>query len=247
MSPGIADRRSGLANVADIIIAPGTAFERLRAVPTWGWAFLVASLLGIAGTLLIVPALQHAADTSMPAQLAAMPQIAKLPPSQQASMIATQMKFIRIGFRLAWLFVPILVLVGGAIQAVIMLIANAVGHGDGTFKKFFALSQNVAVVGIGLSSLVIGLIVTMHGASSFETMGAVQIVAPSLALLAPGSHGAAAGFLGALNVFSIWAMVLLALGMSGVAQIPRVPAWAAAIVMLLATAGYAAFGAARNG
>lgn len=247
MSPGIADRRRGLANVADIIVAPGTAYERLRAVPTWGWAFVVASLLGIAGTLMIVPALQHAADISMPAQLAAMPQIAKLPPSQQTSMIASQMKFIRIGFQLAWLFVPVLVLVGGAFQALIMLIANAAGHGDGTFKKFFALSQNVAVVGIGLSSLVIGLIVTMRGASSFETMSAVQTVAPSLALVAPGSHGAAAGFLAALNVFSVWAAVLLALGMTGVANIPRVPAWTAAILMLLATAAYAAFGAARNG
>ena len=35
-----------------------------------------------------------------------------------------------------------------------MLIANAVGRGDGTFQKYFALSITVAVVGTGLGSLV---------------------------------------------------------------------------------------------
>lgn len=247
MSPGITDRRGGLANIADIIIAPATAFDRLRAAPTWGWAFLVATLLGIAGTLMILPAVMHAADLTMPATMAATPQIAKLPPSQQARAIANAMKFARIGFQLSWLFIPIGVLLTGAVQAVIMLVANAAGHGDGTFKKFFALSQNVSVIGLGLASLVAGLIVTMRGANSFETLSSVRGVTPSLALLAPGASALTNAFLSAFNVFTIWATVLLAIGMTGVAHIPRIPAWVAAIGMLLGTAALAAFGAARNG
>lgn len=247
MSPGIVDRRGGLANIADIIIAPGTAFDRLRAAPTWGWAFLVATLLGIAGTLLTLPAIMHAADLTMPATMAASPAVAKLPPSQQADAIAKGLKFARIGFQVSWLFVPVGVLLTGAIQAVIMLIANAIGHGDGTFKKFFALSQNVAVVGVGLGTLVVGLIATMRGANSFETFAAVRNVAPSLALLAPGGNAVTTAFLGAFNVFTVWAMVLLAIGMTGVAKIPRLPAWATAVGMLLATAALATFSAARSG
>ncbi|GAC1577907.1 MAG: hypothetical protein NVS3B7_11390 [Candidatus Elarobacter sp.] len=247
MSPASVDRRSGLANVVDIIIAPQAAFERLRTVPTWGWAFLVASLLGIAGTLLAMPALLHAADASMPAQLAATPQIAKLPPGEQQNAIATQMKFIKISFQFAWIFVPIGVLIVSLIQAGVMLVANAAGHGDGSFKKFYALSMNVAVVGVGLSSIVVGLIVMLRGANSYESMSAVQGSVPGLGMLAPGLKGAAAGFIAAFNVFSVWATVLLALGMTGVAKIPRVPAWTAAILLLLATAAYGAFGAARNG
>ena len=70
---------------------------------------------------------------------------------------------------------------------------------------------------------------------------------PSLALLMPGATGALAGFLGALNVFVLWATALMALGMSRVGRIPRGAAWAAAIIMLLLTACFAAYGAKTNG
>ena len=77
-SPDTVGARPGLSNIVDIIVSPNAAFDRLRAVPTWGWAFLVATLLGIAGAIVIGPAVAHALDASMPAQLAANPQIAKL-------------------------------------------------------------------------------------------------------------------------------------------------------------------------
>jgi uncharacterized membrane protein YhhN len=63
----------------------------------------------------------------------------------------------------------------------------------------------------------------------------------------PGARGAAAGFLGAINVFTIWATVLLALGMQRVGRVSAPVAWIAVIVMLLCTAGLAAFGGAKNG
>jgi hypothetical protein len=239
--------RSGLANVVDIVIAPNAAFERIRQVPVWGWAFLVATLLGIAGTLLAGPAVQHALETSMPATLAANDAIAKLPPDQQQKQIATIMSVSKAFARFSWVFVPIFILIGGLIQGLIMLIANAATRGDGTFKKFFALSVTVAVVGTGLGSLVLGVIVMIRGASSFETTTSVQSALPSLGLLAPGAKGALAGFLGALSVFTLWATALLAMGMSRVGRIPRGAAWATAIIMLLLTACFAAYGAKQNG
>ena len=239
--------RSGLANVVDIIIAPNAAFERLRQVPVWGWAFLVASLLGSAGTLLAIPAVEHAMATSMPAQLAASDAIAKLPPDQQQKQIATMMSVSTTIAKFYWVFIPPAILLAGLIQGLIMLIANAATRGDGSFKKFFALSVTVAVVGTGLGSIVVGAIVTLRGASSFETMSSVQSSLPSLALLAPGAKGALAGFLGSLNVFYLWATALLAMGMSRVGRIPRGPAWVTAVIMLLLTACFAAYGGKQNG
>lgn len=238
--------RSGLANIVDIIIAPNAAFERLRVVPVWGWALLVASLLGIAGTLLLGPAVAHAMETSLPAQLAANDAIAKMPPDQQQKQIAAMVSLSKTIAKFAWLFIPPAILIGGLIQSVLMLVANAAAHGDGTFKRFFALSITVAVVGTGLSSLVLGLIVTLRGAGSFDSTSAVQGALPSVAMLAAGVRGALGGFLGALNVFTVWATVLLALGMQRVGRIPAGAAWATAIVMLLLTASFAAFGA-KNG
>jgi Yip1 domain len=240
------ERRSGLANVVDIIIAPNAAFERIRQVPVWGWAFLVAALLGIAGSLLAGPAIQHAMETSLPAQFAANEAIAKLPPDQQQKQIAVMMNASKIVAKLYWIFVPPGILLIGLIQSLIMLIVNAATRGDGTFKKFFALAVTVAVVGTGLGSIVLGVIVTLRGANSFETTTAVQAALPSLALLAPGAKGALAGFLGSLNVFYLWSTALLALGMARVGRIPRGAAWATAIVMLLLTACFAAYGARAN-
>ena len=240
------ERRGGLANVVDIIIAPTAAFDRIRQVPVWGWAFLVAALLGVAGTILVGPAILHAMETSMPAQFAANDTIAKLPPDQQQKQIAVMMSVAKGFARFSWAFVPPAILLVGLVQALIMLIVNAATRGDGTFKKFYALSITVSVVGTGVASVVLGAIVALRGANSFETTSAVGSALPSLALLAPGAKGALGGFLGAVNVFIIWATALIALGMSRVGRIPRGPAWATAIIMLLLTACFAAYGARTN-
>ncbi len=246
-SEATADRRSGLTNAVDIVVAPHAAFDRLRIVPTWGWAFLVATLLAIVGVLLTLPASTHAIETSLPAQLAASPNIAKLPPDQQQQTIASYVGFTKLVTRFSWLFVPVILLIVGLVQGLIMTFANAIGGGDGSFKKYFALSMTVAVVGSGLGSLVTGIIAVVRGPSSFETLTSVQSALPSLALLAPGMKGFLGGFLGALNIFYIWAAVLLALGMVRVGRVRPPAAWTAAILILLITGCVAGFGAARNG
>jgi hypothetical protein len=230
----------------DIIVAPGAAFARLREAPTWGWAFLIATVLGIIGSLVSGPAVLHALQTTLPAQLAANPDIAKLPPEQQQTMINNMMGYTTLFAKFSFVFIPIAILLAALVQGLIMLIANAAAHGDGSFKKYFALGVNVSVIGVGLSSLVIALIVLVRGPSSFETTASIQGAVPGLGLLVPGAHGAIAGFLGSMNIFALWSIALLALGMTGVGRIGRVPAWITAIVMLLLTACVAAYGA-RNG
>ncbi|MBV8581545.1 MAG: YIP1 family protein [Candidatus Eremiobacteraeota bacterium] len=238
--------RPGLSNVVDIIIAPNAAFARLREVPTWGWAFLVVTLLGIAGGLMVGPAVVHALQISLPAQLASNPGIMKLPADQRQQQIDGIVKFSTMIAQFSWVFVPIGVLLVGLIQGLIMLIFNAAAKGDGSFKKYFALSVTVGIVGYGLGSLATGIIVLLRGSNSFETSAAIQGVLPSLALLAPGASKVLSGFLGAVNVFTIWATVLTAYGMTTIGRVSRAPAWAAAITMLIITALFAAWGASRS-
>ncbi len=238
--------RSGLLNVADIIIAPNAAFDRLREVPTWFWAFVVASLLAIAGSLLSQPAVQHALEVSMPAQLAADPNMAKLPPEQQQKQIAMVMGMSRVMTQIGWIIVPFSILVTGLIQALVLTVANAIGKGDGDFKKFFALSITVSVVGTGLYYIVYALVILVRGPSAFESITALQAAVPGVGLLVPGAHGWLAGFLGAFNVFFLWATALLALGAIRVGHVSRGAAWSASILLLACYALFVAFGA-RNG
>ncbi len=252
MSEATVDRRSGLLNVVDIVVAPDTAFARLRQVPTWGWAFLVAALLAVAGSLLMQPATLHVLDKTLPAQMAAqdagaIPKWNQMSADDQARTVAKQVAFGKQFAQYSWLIVPVALLIGGLVQALVMLIANAAGHGDGTFRKYFALSLTVSVVGYGLATLVLGLIVLLRGPGGFDSMSALQGAIPSLALLAPGAHGALQGFLATINVFALWSAALLAFGMTAIGRVPRAPAWAAAALLVLLSAGFVALGAARQG
>jgi membrane protein, antimicrobial resistance system len=239
-------RRGGLANVVDIFVAPNAAFDRLREVPTWLWAFLIATVLGAVGSLIAQPAVLHALNTSMPAQLAADPNTARLSPDQQQKQIALVMGAVRVFARLGWILTPFYILVVGLIQALALLVANAIGKGRGSFSKFFALSVTVSIIGTGLYYLMMGIIVVIRGADSFDSPTAVQSAVPSLALLVPGSHGALPAFLGVLNVFYLWSVALLALGAVRIGRMAPAAAWAAPIVLLLCWALFTAYGA-RNG
>jgi hypothetical protein len=239
--------RGGLSNVIDIVVSPTAAFERLRTTPVWGWAFLVATLLAIAGSLLAQPAFMHAFDQSLPAKLAASPSIASLPPEKQQAAIASALTISKTVARFLWILNPIALLATALVQAVIMLIANAITKSEGTFGKLYALSMTAAVVGTGIGSVVLGLICAIRGADAFDDPSAIATVIPGLATLVPGAHGALGAFLSLFNVFNLWATALLALGMIGVAKMPRTAAWATAIVMLVLGAAVSAISAARQG
>ncbi len=240
------DRRGGLANVIDIVIAPNAAFARLHEAPVWGWALLVASLLGILGALLAQPAIIHGLERSLPAQFAASPQIAALPPEKQQTAIANALAVTKAITQFSWIGTPIIILIIGLIQGLIMLIANAITRSEGTFKRFFALSITVTIVGIGISSVIVGLIAELRGAGSFDDPAAVAALSPGLVMLVPGAHGKLQAFLSVLNVFAFWSTALLALGMIGVAKMPRVAAWATAIIMLLFVASLQALFAQQH-
>jgi hypothetical protein len=225
--------------VVDIIVAPSAAFARIRVIPTWGWAFLAASIIGIIGILLAQPASLHALQVSGPAMYGSNPAVTQLPPDKQPEMIARMVGFGTVMLRFQFLFVPIGLLIGSLLSAVIMLIGNAISRGDGTFKRFFALSMTTAIV-TSLGFLLNGVIAIVRGPGGYDTMQSVQTALPSLALLVPGAGAKLGTFLGGLNVTSIWATVLSALGMIAVARINPPIAWATALLLLLCGAGFTA-------
>jgi len=206
--------RSGLLNVVDIVVAPQAAFARLRVVPTWGWAFLAASLLGIAGTLLAAPANLHAWEQYAPAIYAQVFQ--NLDPAQRETAIQRAVQYGHVIQQLGWIAIPIVLLVATLIQALILLVANAIGRGDGTFARFYALVMTCAVVGSGVGLLLAGLIAVIRGPAAYDTPTAVQAAVPGLALLAPGA------------------------GPKLLANVSRVVAWVTSAFILLATAAVVA-------
>jgi hypothetical protein len=243
--PALGKSAGGLQTAIDILVSPREAFARLRETPTWGWAYLIAVLLSIIGTLAITPALKHAMEAGMPAVLAASPQIAKLPPDQQQQAIAQGVSIQVAIVNFTWLFTVVVVPFIVAVQSVVMLIANQIGRGDGNFRRFFALAMNVQIAG-AVGGLIVAAIVLLRGATSFTEPAQLQGAMPNLGMLAPGGPHVLVAFLGGINVVGLWQCALLAYGMMAVAKISRPVAWTTAAVMLLSIAVLAAIGAAAQ-
>jgi hypothetical protein len=228
-----AARRSGLLTALDVAIAPRTAFANLREAPTWGGAFILSMLLAMIAAFAMSPAVAHALALELPARLAASPQIAHLPAAQREALIAQQVGIAQAVAKFTFIFVPFALALGSLIQALVMLVANAIGKGDGTFRRFWALAVNGAVIGTGLASLALLLIVLIRGADGFSSSSDISNALPGLETFVPASAKAAAAFFSVINVFTIWNMALLAAGMTIVARLPRATAILTAAVMLV--------------
>jgi MFS family permease len=225
----------GLGTALDIAVAPRAAFAALRDNPTWGWAFLIAALLGMLGAFAIGPIVGHAAERELQVTLSAAPQVAQLPPDQRQAAVAQQISLTQTVMRFSFLVVPVGLAAGCALQALIMLAANAIGGGDGTFRKFWALAVNAAVIGTGIASIAMMAIVLLRGAGGFGSAAEIANSLPGLGTFVPPEAKAAAAFLGVMNVFAIWNMVLLAAGMMVVARLRRGTAIATVLCILAGT------------
>jgi hypothetical protein len=215
-------KANGLKTAIDIVIAPKEAFESLRVAPTWGWAFLITVVLAIAAYFVMMPASLH----GIAGDFAKNPQMQQMSPEQVQKAIDITKTFYPIGGAL----LPVIVLFFSLIEALIMLVFNALGRGSGTFKTLWASSVNIGII-YGISQIVGMAVVLLRGADSFATAGEVQRAVPSLALLAPAGAGIKlVAFLATITPFSIWSIVLVMMTMTIVARVPKLQAWLAAIL-----------------
>jgi hypothetical protein len=232
-------KANGLKTALDTIIAPGEAFERLRAVPTWGWALLITIVLYAVGTYISIPALQHGFAGDWPRQVAANPQMAQMTPEQQQRMLALSLTFVKF----SWLFTPIFAFIGILVSTIIMLIFKLIGKGDAPFRSLWAAAANIAVPVLGLYMIVTAIVILVRGPDSFSSQADVQTAMPSLALLVPFSAVKLHAFLAMINPFTLWGCFLMATAMTIVARVSRGVAWAAGIVQVLVSAGLLALAA----
>ena len=204
-----APKSSGLTILWDVIVAPQSAFAALRERPTWVWAFVVTSVLGMGGAILAIPAGQHMMAAMFQQMAQTNPQIAQMTPEQQQRILGMQSTIQRFTFA----YYPILVALGALVTALVMLVLNAISGGDGNFKRLFALAMNVAVLHWGIAYLLVGVIASLRGPDAFSSPRDLATSIPSLAWLVPGASAKLAVFLGSIGPFAIWSFILLALGM----------------------------------
>jgi hypothetical protein len=235
-------KANGLKTVWDTIVAPKAAFESIQASPGWGTPFLIAVVLMAIGYFLQHAAQVHASIGTMQHMIATNSFFSGLPESKKQEMLDNaahpDVKSQVIGL----LFLPVTLLFAALFNSLFLLLANAIGSGTGKFRQFFAASMDIAVPSFGLGSLILGLITILRGPDSFNSTIDLLTALPGLGMLAGGSTGFMAAFLGYISIFSLWGCILNALFLRSL-RVNAAVAWAIPVLVLLLGA---AFGAKLN-
>ncbi|MDQ6825804.1 MAG: hypothetical protein M3Z14_01215, partial [Candidatus Eremiobacteraeota bacterium] len=197
---------------------------------------IIGTVLAAIGGVLSGPATAHAVQTGMTAQMAHDPQFAQMTLEKQKQMLGVASSFAKFG----WVFVPIFLVIIGLIQSVVMLIANAMNRGEGTFKQFWAAAINIGVVTFGVSYLFVGIIAMLRGPQSYTNTAAIASSLPSAAWLVPHAGVKAMTFLSGINPFSIWGIFLIALALIVIARVSKAIAYGAGIFLMLFSSAFGA-------
>ena len=217
---------SSLADVFKVLYEPGAVFERVRERPSFLMPFLVICVVQLAVFFFNMPFMKAGMAVQMATRPAAGPD-----PS----------KFLWIGA----IFVPlgiglILVIAGGLLWVLVSIFG-----GEAKFGTLMGVSALAAIPSTILLSIVGTLVIHLQGTGQITSMQDLQ-PALGLDLLIP-----ARGFLGAvlkgINPFSIWGLVLTAIGVSTTQRLSKSTGYVVATVSLvigLCIAGV--FGAISN-
>ena len=209
-----------------VLYEPSAVFGRVAEKPKF-----LAPFIGLA--ILIIIIAYFTLPYSQAAMASKMAEIAQ----QNPAAAANAQKFASLGLVIAPIgFAVILVIV-----TTVLWVTVSVFGGEGKWGTLLSVSTYTAITGILLQA--IGLVVLMM--KGVENVTSPQDLQPALGLnlLAPGMKGFMGAFLGGINPFAIWGVVLNAIGIQVTHKTTKGAAYGAAIVaalvLLLIVAGLA--------
>jgi len=182
-----------------VFVSPGTLFERLKDTPKWLGAFLLVVVLTGAATSLLLPEemvreqiTQGVSADASAEEIEGVEKVADFfasPAGRAASMLlnsgAVALIFlIYVGF--------------------IMLVFNVFMGGEARFKQLFSFTSHASLISA------VGALVTVPLKIAKEDMRAGL----NLGLLSPVDSGFLNNFLTGVDIFAIWATLVLAIGLS---------------------------------
>lgn len=211
-----------------VLFSPSAVFERLRELPVW---FVPAIVLGIVATVL--------GYLFIPFRLASMSgQMAKAA-AQNPNAPAQIESFTRLAVYASPIFVLIfLVIVAGILWLLVTLLAS----GESRFKTLLSVATYTALPSFLLQVATL-VVLKMKGVESVTGPLDLQ-PALGLNLLAPEMSGFLSGVLAAINPFTIWSMILTAIGVQVTQRTSKGSAYAVAIAAMLIGVLFGGVGAA---
>jgi hypothetical protein len=194
---------SAFADVFRVLVEPAPVFERVRDKPRFFIPFLVLAAVQIVIGLVNLPFLKAGITASMAGR--------NLPPGGPDPA-----NFAIVGV----VAVPIVLAIIFLLSALILWVLVSIFGGEGKFVTLLSVTTYASVPAVILLSIIGSVVLRLKG---IEAMTSPQDLQPALGLdlLAPSVTGFMGAVLKAINPFSIWGLVLSAIGVSVTHNLPR--------------------------
>jgi hypothetical protein len=216
---------SAWVDVAKVLFEPGAVFERVRVRPSFLAPFLAIVVVQCVLFFVNLTYLKVALQAQMAASGRPVPGTAVL-------------AIFGLGFLLV--FLGLLLLLSGL---VLWVMASIVGGGDAKYSTLLSVAAYSAVPSAILLSIIGSIVLHMQGVGQITSPQDLQ-PALGLDLLVSGSKGFVGALLKGINPFSIWGLVLMAIGVTTTQRMSKGSAYMIAsvafVVLLVIGAGLAA-------
>lgn len=227
--------------IAGVFFSPVATFREIAQRPDWVVPLILIVIVALAATAVVMPRLDI--EASVREQL-----------ESQEGMSEEQIeKAVEIGSKVAKISGPIGAVFGSAVMllitAGILLLAVRMFGGVGGFKQAFAVTNYAWLPNI-IKSIIVMILVGMR--DSVTQTELATILKSNLGFLVdPKTNAVAFAFLGSIDLFTIWYLVLLVIGFSFLSRLSRGKTAAIVIVLFLITViakvGMASLGAMGGG
>src|ERR1700676_511390 len=225
-----------LLGTIEVVVAPKRLFTRLRVTRVWFMAFVISSMLGMTGSFLLQPTSRHLAVS-----VSTIGSRNGQDPSVKRKILVSLSKN-----DYDWTRFPLFLLVAVIVTASIMHATSLLAGVESFFSRSWSFAMNVAIISWGFRQLVWGGLVAFRGPESFLTDQDFYRAVPSLAWLTPKAMPKLALILSAIDPFTVWSTLLLALAMSqGLKLNPSLSTAVALVFLLFPATLVAAFGSVQ--
>jgi len=192
-----------LADIFDILASPTDTFNELKDRPRWFFAFVIISVISIGVAWFLAPLSEHVTYEMLAARLGE-------EEAQKAVAFADRLKYLSV------LFVPLGLLLRWLVVSAFLYFSSVILEAPPNlkFKNVYVVVVYSEVI-LVLAGIVNLLLLYLKGVDSIHTATDLQaVVGLDILLRSKTANIPVYILLNAVNVFNLWYLVVLSIGMS---------------------------------
>ncbi|MBO1002829.1 Yip1 family protein [Pseudogracilibacillus auburnensis] len=194
-------------SIFGMIMSPGEQFNRIRENPKIFVALLIVTALSIIGSILMVTGFDPTTDPNL------------------AGMSEDELMFVTMGAQIVLILTGLLSpVITVLVLSVIHIIVAKMTQSTVSFKQLFSMNSYIYMIS-ALSFLLNGLVTLFVGGNN-------EIYFTSLNSII-GAEGAFGAFLNYIEIFTIWKIIITALGLQIVARFSKTLSWSIVIAIFV--------------